>query len=148
MLRRPLLYLSLHFKRNRDAYYEQLQRVRTDGDWEGWLRFFIEGVVEVAESTTATTQRIVAMVESDRQKIHAFGRGAATAHRVHDLATRSVVIGASFAAQRLDLSGPPVYAAIDRLERAGILHEATGRQRGKLYVYSEYLRILNEGTEP
>jgi Fic family protein len=148
VLRRPLLYLSLYFKRNRDAYYEHLQRVRTDGDWEGWLRFFLEGVVEVAESTTATTQRIVAMVEKDRQTIHAFGRGAATAHRIHDLATRSVVIGASSTTQQLDLSGPPVYAAIARLEQAGILREATGRQRGKLYVYSEYLRILNEGTEP
>jgi cell filamentation protein, protein adenylyltransferase len=148
LLRRPLLYLSLYFKRNRDAYYDHLQRVRTDGDWEAWLQFFLEGVIEVAESTTITTQRIVTMVESDRRKIHSFGRGAATAHRVHDLATRSVVIGAGFAAETLGLSGPPVYAAIDRLEKAGILREATGRQRGKLYVYAEYLTILGEGTEP
>ncbi len=148
VLSRPLLYLSLHFKRNRDTYYDHLQRVRTGGDWEGWLRFFLEGVIEVSESTAATTQRIVAMIEKDRQKIHSFGRGAATAHRVHDLATRSVVIGAGFAAQQLGLSGPPVYAAIDRLEGAGILREATGRQRGKLYVYDEYLTTLNEGTEP
>jgi cell filamentation protein, protein adenylyltransferase len=70
------------------------------------------------------------MVENDRQRIHSFGCGAATAHRVHDLATRSVVIGASGSAQRLELT------------------EATGRQRGKLYVYDEYLTILNEGTEP
>jgi hypothetical protein len=88
------------------------------------------------------------MVENDRQKIHSFGRGAATAHRVHDLATRSVVIGASSSAERLELTGPPVYAAIQRLENAGILREATGRQRGKLYVYDEYLTILGEGTEP
>jgi Fic family protein len=135
---RPLLYLSLHFKRNRDSYYEHLQRVRTDGAWEDWLRFFLEGVIEVAESTTVTTQRVVAMVENDRQKIHTFGRGAATAHRVHDLATRSVVIGASSSAERLGLTGPPVYAAIQRLEKAGILREATGRQRGKLYVYDQY----------
>ena len=148
VLSRPLLYLSLYFKRNRDAYYNHLQAVRIDGDWEGWVRFFLEGVAEVAESTTQTTQRIVAMVEADRQKIHDFGRGAATAHRVHDLATRSVVIGARFAARELGLTAPPVYAAIDRLEHAGILQEATGRRRGKLYVYDEYLTILNEGTEP
>jgi Fic family protein len=148
VLSRPLLYLSLHFKRNRDDYYDHLQRVRTEGAWEAWLRFFLEGVVEVAESTKITTQRIVAMIEADRQKIHTFGRGAATALRVHDLATREVVIGASFASERLEMTGPPVYAAIDRLESAGILREATGRQRGKLYVYDEYLTILNEGTEP
>ena len=146
VLSRPLLYLSLYFKRNRDSYYEHLQRVRTDGAWEDWLSFFLEGVIEVAESTTQTTQRIVAMVERDRHKIHSFGRGAATAHRIHDLATRSVVIGASSAAHKLGLTGPPVYAAIDRLEKAGILREATGRRRGKLYVYDEYLAILNEGT--
>jgi Fic family protein len=146
VLSRPLLYLSLYFKRNRDSYYEHLQRVRTDGAWEDWLSFFLEGVIEVAESTTQTTQRIVAMVERDRHKIHSFGRGAATAHRIHDLATRSVVIGASSAAHKLGLTGPPVYAAIGRLEKAGILREATGRRRGKLYVYDEYLAILNEGT--
>ena len=148
VMRRPLLYLSLYFKRQRDAYYEHLQRVRIDGDWEGWLRFFLEGVIEVAESTTQTTQRLVAMIESDRQAIHSFGRGAATAHRVHDLAVRFVVIGVSSVADQLELTTPPVYAAIGRLEKAGILREATGRQRGKLYVHSQYLSILNEGTEP
>lgn len=148
VLRKPLLYLSLYFKRHRESYYEHLQRVRTDGDWEGWLRFFLEGIIEVAESTTTTTQRLVGMIESDRQTIHSFGRGAATTHRVHDLAARYVLIHAASTAQRLRLTGPPVYAAIARLESAGILREVTGRQRGKLYVYDQYLSILNEGTEP
>jgi Fic family protein len=147
VMRRPLLYLSLYFKRHRDDYYEHLQRVRTDGDWEGWLTFFLQGVIDIAESTTRTTQRLVAMIESDRQAIHAFGRGAATAHRVHDLAARVVLVGASSVAEQLGLTSPPVYAALDRLERAGILREATGRRRGKLYVYDQYLAILNEGTE-
>jgi Fic family protein len=148
VMRRPLLYLSLYFKRHRDTYYEHLQRVRTDGDWESWLRFFLHGVIDVADSTTRTTQRLVAMIEADRQRIHTFGRGATTAHRVHDLATRFVLIGASTTAARLELTDPPVYAAIARLEKAGILREATGRQRGKLYVYDQYLSILNEGTGP
>jgi Fic family protein len=148
VLKRPLLYLSLYLKRNRDAYYDHLQRVRAEGAWEEWLRFFLDGVVEVAESTTDTTRRIVAMIERDRQKIHGMGRGAATAHRVHDLATRYVVVRPSTAARTLDLTDPPVYNAISRLEAAGILREVTGRQRGKLYVYDEYLALLNEGTEP
>ena len=126
VMRSPLLYLSLYFKRNRDAYYEHLQRVRTDGDWESWLTFFLQGVIDVAESGTQTTQRLVAMIESDRQAIHEFGRGAATAHRVHDLAARVVLVGASSVAKQLGLTSPPVYAALDRLERAGILREATG----------------------
>jgi len=110
--------------------------------------FFPQGVIDVAESTTRTTQRLVAMIESDRQTIHEFGRGAATAHRMHDLTARYVLVGASSTAEQLGLSAPPVYAALDRLERAGILREATGRQRGKLYVYDQYLALLKEGIEP
>jgi Fic family protein len=143
---RPLLYLSLYLKQNRNAYYDHLQRVRTDGDWEGWLRFFLEGVIEVAHSTTETTKRTVQMVERDRQRIHGLGRGAATALRVHDQAVRRVVLRAPRVARELALSEPPIYGAIARLEAMGILREVTGRQRGKLYVYDEYLSLLNEGT--
>jgi Fic family protein len=147
VLRRPLLYLSLYLKRNRDAYYEYLQRVRTDGAWEDWLRFFLEGVIDVAESTTATTRGIVEMIDRDRARIHELGRGAATALRVHDLAVKRVVVKPPTAAEALGLSEPPVYAAIARLEEVGILREVTGRARGKTYVYGEYMDILNEGTE-
>jgi len=147
VLRRPLLYLSLYLKRNRDAYYERLQAVRTDGAWEEWLRFFLEGVVEVAASTAETTRAIVEMIERDRQRIHEFGRGAATALRLHDLAVRRVVVKAPSAAKQLELSDPPVYGAISRLKELGILREVTGRARGKSYVYGEYMDILNEGTE-
>jgi Fic family protein len=146
VLKGPLLYLSLYLKQNRDDYYEHLQRIRTEGAWEAWLRFFLEGVVEVAESTTATTGDLVQMIERDRQVIHEFGRGAATAARVHDLASRFVIFRPTSAADLLGLSAPPVYAAVRRLEQAGILREVTGRQRGKLYVYDEYLMRLNEGT--
>jgi Fic family protein len=147
VLRRPLLYLSLYLKRNRDAYYENLQGVRTDGAWEEWLRFFLEGVVEVAASTAETTRGIVEMIERDRQRIHGLGRGAATAHRVHDVAVKRVVVKAPTAAEQLALSEPPVYAAVSRLEELGILREVTGKSRGKTYVYGEYMDILNEGTE-
>lgn len=146
VLRGPLLYLSLYLKENRDTYYDHLQRIRTEGAWEPWLQFFLEGVVTVASSTTEATQRIVQMVERDRRKIQTLGRAAATALRVHEHAVRYVVVRAKTAAEVLGLTGPPVYSAIARLEDAGILREATGRQRGKLYVYNEYLALLNEGT--
>ncbi|MDP1849142.1 MAG: hypothetical protein Q8K79_15225 [Solirubrobacteraceae bacterium] len=88
------------------------------------------------------------MIETDRQKIHGMGRGAATAHRVHDHAARYVVIRPAATARSLVLTDPPVYAAISRLEEAGILRGVTGRQRGKIYVDDRYLALLNEGTEP
>jgi Fic family protein len=146
VLRRPLLYLSLFLKQNRDAYYDHLQRVRTEGTWEAWLAFFLNGVVDVATATTDATRQIVSMIERDRQRIQTLGRGSATAARVHDLAARFVVLRAPRVAEDLGLTEPPVYAAIGRLEEIGILREVTGRQRGKLYAYDEYLGLLNEGT--
>lgn len=147
VLRRPLLYLSLFLKRNRDTYYERLQAVRTEGAWEAWLEFFLNGIVEVAESTAETTRSILEMIERDRGRIHELGRGAATALRVHDFAVRRVVVRPPATAKSLGLSDPPVYAAVARLEEVGILREVTGRARGKTYVYDEYMAILNEGTE-
>jgi Fic family protein len=146
VLTRPLLYLSLFLKQNRNAYYDLLQAVRTDGAWEQWLEFFLEGVVEVAESTTDTTRQIVQMIERDRQRIHGLGRGAASALRVHDFAVRYVLVRPTRLARVLELTEPPIYAAVSRLEDLGILREVTGRQRGKVYAYGEYLALLNEGT--
>ena len=106
----------------------------------------MQGVIEVAEATTETTRRIVEMVEHDRQRIHELGRAAATALRVHDFAVRYVVLRPAPVAARLELSEPPVYGAINRLEELGILREVTGRRRGKVYAYDKYLSLLNEGT--
>jgi Fic family protein len=146
VLSRPLLYLSLYLKRNRDAYYDRLQGVRTEGAWEQWLEFFLEGVFEVAESATSTAQRIVHMVESDRQKLHGIGRGSPTALRIHDFVVRFVIMSIPRTAEILELSEPTVSNGVRRLEEAGILREITGRQRGRLYAYDEYLGLLNEGT--
>jgi Fic family protein len=92
ILREPLLYLSLYFKQHRDEYYERLQRVRTHGEWEEWLNFFLRGIAEVARTATDKTARIVQMIERDRQRIGQVGRGATSALRVHEVAVRSVVL--------------------------------------------------------
>jgi Fic family protein len=142
VLRQPLLYLSLYFKRHREAYYDHLQRVRTEGAFEAWLEFFLEGVIAVAGSAIATARSIRQLVEDDRSAIHALGRGAASALRVHELAGERIVLSAGDTAARLGLSVPTVNAAFARLERAGILREATGRRRGRLFVYAAYLELL------
>lgn len=146
VLERPLLYLSLFLKQNREAYYEFLQGVRRDGAWEEWITFFLDGVIAVAGAATDTTRKIMAMIDRDRQRIQALDRGAATASRVHDVAARFVLVSPREVAERLGITPPPVYAAISRLEEIGILREVTGRQRGKLYAYDEYLALLSEGT--
>ena len=147
VLSRPLLYLSLYLKRNRDDYYDHLQRIRTDGAWEDWLRFFLDGVIEVAGLATETTRQIVHMVEEDRQRIHTLGRAAGSAQQVHDLLAREVIMTIPFAAQSLPLSEPTIATATANLERLGIARELTGRTRGRIFAYDHYLAILNEGTE-
>ena len=142
VLQQPLLYLSLYFKQNRDAYYEHLQRVRTEGAWEEWLVFFLEGVIAVASSATETARRIRALVEADRVRVHGLGRGAASALRVHELAGHRIVLTATRTAGELGLSVPTVNAALGRLEEAGVLREVTGRKRGRLFVYDAYLSLL------
>jgi Fic family protein len=142
VLQQPLLYLSLYFKQHRDAYYDHLQRVRTEGAWEDWLAFFLEGVITVARSATDTARQIRRLVERDREAIHGLGRGAASALRVHGLAGRRVVLTARSASTQLRLSVPTVNGAIARLEEAGILQEVTGRRRGRVFVYGAYLELL------
>ncbi len=147
VLTRPLLYLSLHFKRHREIYYDRLQRVRTHGEWEEWLAFFLEGVVDVAQETTRTTRDLVQMIERDRQVVAGFGRAAGTASQLYELAVRRVVVTPKAARAQTGLSSPAVQAGLRRLEDAGILREITGRRRGTVYAYDEYLMALNAGTE-
>jgi Fic family protein len=142
VLQRPLLYLSLYFKQHRDVYYDRLQAVRTEGAWERWLEFFLEGVTAVAGSATTTARSIRDLIDRDREAVHGLGRGAASALRVHDLAGRRIVLASTAAAAELDLSVPTVNAALGRLEEIGILREATGRRRGRLFVYDAYLALL------
>jgi Fic family protein len=142
VLQQPLLYLSLFFKQHRDAYYDHLQRVRTEGAWEAWLDFFLEGVVSVAGSAIETARKIRRLVDADRARIHALGRGAPSALRVHELAGRRIVLSASRTASELRLSAPTVNAAFARLEEVGILDEVTGRKRGRVFVYRSYLQLL------
>jgi Fic family protein len=147
VLSRPLLYLSLYFKQHRDVYYERLQRIRTHGEWEEWVRFFVEGVAEVAAETTATTHDIMHLVEEDRRVVGGLGRAAGTASRIYEMAVRRVVVTPKLAIAETGLSNPAVHSGLRRLQEVGILREITGRQRGTVYVYSEYLGLLNAGTE-
>ena len=147
-LSEPMLYLSLYFKANRDAYYDLLQRVRTEGDWEAWLDFFLRGVIETTEQATLTARRVLELFRTDRSKAEALGRPAASALRVYDVFQRRVVLSIPSASRQLGLSQPTVASAIDHLLKLGIIREATGRKRRKLYVYDAYLKILGEGAEP
>ena len=147
-LSEPLLYLSLWFKRHRARYYELLQRVRLDGAWEEWVRFFLEGVLQTSEQATKAARATIDLFKRDRDQIARLGRASGSALRIHQMLCERVIVSIPRAAKSLKLTKPTVAAAIENLRRLGIVRETTGRKRGKLYVYRAYLDILDEGTEP
>lgn len=148
ILKEPILYLSLYFKSHRQQYYDLLQRVRDQGDWETWLEFFLDGITETSLQAADAAREILRLFEADRHRIEELGRPAASALRVHQILQQKPLIGINEAAEKLKMSQPTVAKSIQHLEELGIVRETTGRQRGRRFVYGEYLKILNRGTEP
>jgi Fic family protein len=146
-LKDPVLYLSLYFKQRREQYYDLLQAVRDRGEWEAWIEFFLAGVVETADEAVETARQLFALFERDREQIRALGRPAASMLRVHDLLQRQPIIGIGPASKQLKVTHPTVMKALDNLQELKIVHEITGRRRGRLFAYRRYMDILNRGTE-
>jgi Fic family protein len=148
MLREPLLYLSLYLKQHRARYYELLDLVRREGDWEAWLAFFLEGVRESAEGAVATAQRLDGLFARDREAVAGIGRRAGSALRVHTALKHRPITSVQQVTEQSGLSFPTVSSALDALIDLGIAREITGKQRNRVFSYPSYLATLNEGTEP
>jgi len=147
-LAEPMLYLSLYFKTHRREYYELLQTVRQNGDWEAWLAFFLTGVIETSAQAVRTVRRLQDLFGRDREKVQQLGRASGSALRLlHFMQTRPLCSIAR-AADAMSVTVPTVTAAIKNLQDTGIIRELTGQRRNRLFVYQEYIRILNEGAEP
>lgn len=147
-MREPVLYLSLFFKNRRDDYYRLLQEVRQAGGWEAWMEFFLIGVAETAEQAADTGHHLMALFDADRRTIGGFGRSAASVLRVHELLQRRPLLTIRAASKELKLSVPTVTKAFDLMVAAGIVRETTGKRRGRLFAYPQYLLLLDQGTDP
>lgn len=140
----PAFYISLYFKKHRDAYYDALQAIRIDGDWERWLKYFLRGVEGVADNVFTSTERLHAMVKADMENVlQNAGKSPVTQH-VFSYAASQVMLTSRTAQAAVNGSKPSVNDAIGRLERLGILSEVTGKRRNRIWVYSDYMDILNE----
>jgi Fic family protein len=141
VLKRPLLYLSLHLKRFRDEYYSRLMAVREQGDWEGWVLFFLEGVFEVAQEATRTAREILLLREHDQARVRSSGLSS-NLLALFDLLCRRPVVNADFVARSLAVTTATAYNLIGRLSKAGLLREISGRVWGRRFAYQAYLDIL------
>lgn len=143
-LEQPLLYLSLYFKTHRSTYYDLLQTVRQEGDWEAWVAFFLEGVAETAEQATRTAQAIFRQTTEDRLRIEGLGRVAGTALRLHHWMQRKPVFTIMEASQSLQVTPQTVINSLKRLEPLDLIQEVSGRQRGQVFVYGSLMKLLGE----
>jgi Fic family protein len=147
-LSEPLLYPSLFFKTHRSRYYELLQRVRTDGAWEEWLGFFLEGVASMAREAGDTADRTLKLFARDRSKIEKLGRASASALRVHELMQTNPYLRIPTATKVLKLTVPTVTSALNHLMELDIVKEVSGRPRDRLFAFSQYLRMVSGDTQP
>lgn len=137
-LSQPLLYLSEYIERHRQDYYELLQRVRTHGDWQAWLVFFLAGVEETAARAVAQAGRLMDLREESRARLKASPRAL---ELLDELFTNPYITVAR-AAEALKVSNPTARQAVTALERAGMVEEVSGRAWGKLYLARPIMRVI------
>ena len=147
LLSRPLLYLSLFLKTHRHEYYRRLDAVRTDGDWEGWLGYFLEGVAVVADEAVVTARRMHAIVEDSRERLHTRDDATVFSLRLFERLPRHPILTVNRAVELLDCSRPAAAKALRALEAAEVLVALGERKKNRALVFRDYVDHLREGTE-
>jgi Fic family protein len=148
VLRRPLLYLSYFFKQHRSEYYDKLDAIRFDGEWENWVSFFLRGIIEVARQAVRAATNILDLRRRHLDLIHQeLPRASAKAIQLLDFCFLRPYVTASGATRLLKVSGPTARSLIGKLESIGALRQVSDRTWGRVYAYREYIDILREGTE-
>lgn len=146
LLSKPMLYLSLFFKRRRDDYYQRLTAVRSHGDWEGWMSFFLEGVAAMASESVKTAQKLFRLVTQDRERMLSAGGVSISAVRLFEQLPRRPILTAAGVEAMLSTTRPTATKAISTLVDLGLLKEVSGKQRDRSFVYVNYLDVLASET--
>jgi Fic family protein len=147
VLKEPMLYLSLYFKTYRQRYYELLNKVRLSGDWEAWLDFFADAVINTATQAVETARQLMKLSEEDEEQINGLKRISGSAHLIHKVLLEHPIASPNRIQEKTQLSPATVNACLREIEGLGIIKEITGQKRNRIYSYVEYIRIMNEGTE-
>ena len=145
VLLKPVLYLSHFFKQKRQQYYDELQSVRDSGSWEQWLSFFLRGVIEVSKQATLTARRILDLRERHREMINdRLGFRAGNGHRVLEYLFEYPTVSVKEVQELLGVAYPSANNLVTELANCGILHEITGRSRGRVFLYQDYIALFHE----
>ncbi|MGI8975727.1 MAG: Fic family protein [Thermomicrobiales bacterium] len=146
VLHRPLLYLSTYLKHYRAEYYARLMAVRQEGDWEGWLQFFLRGVAETAEEATDTARAIVHLREEHYGLLRNRGAGANEV-RLLDLLFQRPLVNVALVRQLLGVTNVTATRLVDQLAGDGLLDEITGKKRNRVFRYTPYWRLFQDENE-
>jgi Fic family protein len=146
VLQRPVLYLSHYLKQHRATYYDRLMAIRLAGDWEGWLRFFLTGVADVAREAEKTARQIVQLREDIRQRALA-ERMSASAFRLLDLLFQRPIINVNAASRSLGISYVATNGLIKELCGIEVLQEMTGGSRNRIFRFGPYIDLFSDVTE-
>lgn len=144
-LSRPLLYISLYFRKEKTEYCKRLQAIREDGDWEGWMKFYLKGVREVSYQALETALRIIELQKEHRQIIESWGRAAGSALQILNLLFERGYIRATDASKITGISEPTCRKVLERFEEQNWVTEVSKRDWGKAYRYDPYVEIILDG---
>jgi len=144
ILKQPILYLSDFFEKNRTLYYDNLMRTRTHHDINQWLKFFLTGIIETTKNGVATFDAIMQLQKSIDTKLKDIGSRSGDAHKVVEYLYNKPIIDAQAVSTIISKSLRPAYSLIALLEKLEIVKEITGAERGKLYIFEDYIDLFKE----
>ncbi|NIM91180.1 MAG: Fic family protein [Candidatus Aminicenantes bacterium] len=147
ILSRPLLYLSLYLKKNKDKYNDLLMRIRFKGDWERWLKFFLQGAIEASEEALSSAKEIIELKEDLIERLLAKKIGGIFAIKFMDILFEKPLISIPDIANNLRANLQTAINLVDKFQDFGILREITGKQRFRKYLFVDYIDIIARGTE-
>ena len=142
ILKKPVLYLSDFFERNRQLYYDNLMKVRNSNNLKQWFKFFLVGVIETAKGSIETFDKIMKLQKEVDEKLQGLGGRTDNARTVISQLYLKPLITVPQVAEITGLSNPSAYKLVGELERLDILKEITGAKRGKQYWFEEYISLF------
>jgi Fic family protein len=143
LLTEPLMYLSGYLKQHQMEYYRRLSLIRTDGDWEVWVDFFLEGVATAAADAERSIITIASLVAADRRRLLESPKAGPASYRLFEMLPMMPRFTVERVRQKLETSFPTANAAVKVLQDLGIVTEMTGQKKNRSYSYQPYIELLS-----
>jgi len=143
LLSQPLVYVSAYLKQHQSEYYQRLSAVRTDGDWEGWVAFFLEGVARAADTAERGIVALASLINTDRRRLLQAPKITPASLRLFELLPLMPIFSIDQVCERLNTTFPTATAAVKTLEALGIVAEQTGQKKNRHFSYQAYVQLLS-----